>query len=273
VKVRGPSWSPVGEVLATASSRRTIRRARRGRGGHAIVRRAASNDGLAHLRLADDSIVPTLADVKEWLDAVCADPSIETVRTSALFPRSAERFAEAGFTVADTLSLLRADLASPPIRAALAGPVGDDQAATVTLRHRDYAEAARVDRAAFGPTWGHDADELKEIRNATPLHRARGRVGRGGMLRRAIDAFAVAGASSEHGYLQRLSVDPVRQRHGHGRRLTVDALQWMVRRNLPDCLVNTSVNNTAALALYDSVGFVPVRDRLQVLQFAVRSPA
>lgn len=263
----------MGEVLATASSRRTIRRGRGGRAGHVIVRRAAFNAALAHLRLADDSIVPTLDDINEWLDAVTADSTVDTIRTSALFPKSAERFADAGFTVADTLSLLRADLASQPIRAALALPVGDDHAATVTLRHRDYAEAARVDRAAFGPAWGHDADELKEIRNATPLHRARGRVGRGGLFRREVEAFAVAGASSEHGYLQRLSVDPARQRHGHGRRLTVDALQWMVRRNLPDCLVNTSVNNTAALALYDSVGFVPMRDRLRVLQFDVRSSA
>jgi ribosomal protein S18 acetylase RimI-like enzyme len=93
---------------------------------------------------------------------------------------------------------------------------------------------------------------------------------RGGLFHREVEAFAVAGASSEHGYLQRLSVDPTRQRHGHGRHLTIDALGWMVRRGLPDCLVNTSVNNVAALALYDSVGFQPMRDRLRVLQYDVR---
>jgi len=215
-------------------------------------------------------MVPTLGDITEWVDAVRGDETVETIRTSALFPKSADRFVEAGFTVADTLALLRADLGSRSIRAALAAAASDDSA-TVTLRHRDYADAARVDRAAFGPTWGHDADELDEIRHATPLHRARGRVRRGGLFRRDLEAFAVAGASSEHGYLQRLAVDPAYQRRGHGRRLTVDALLWMARRGLPDCLVNTSVTNTAALALYHSVGFDPMRDRLRVLQFDVRS--
>lgn len=237
------------------------------------MRRAAFDPGLTHLRLADDSIVPTLDDIKEWIDAVRGDPSVTTIRTSALFPKSADHFINAGFAVADTLALLRADLASRSIRDALATAANDDSAATVTLRHRDYADAARVDRAAFGSAWGHDADELDEIRHATPLHRARGRIRRGGLFRRDLEAFAVAGASSEHGYLQRLSVDPTSQRRGHGRRLTLDALLWMVRRGLPDCLVNTSVTNTAALALYDSVGFVPMRDRLRVLQFDVRSPA
>ena len=78
-------------------------------------------------------------------------------------------------------------------------------------------------------------------------------------------AFAIAGASSERGYLQRLAVDPGAQRAGHGRALTVDALRWMARRRVADCLVNTSVDNHAALALYRSIGFTPMDDLLTVL--------
>jgi ribosomal protein S18 acetylase RimI-like enzyme len=82
-------------------------------------------------------------------------------------------------------------------------------------------------------------------------------------------AFAIAGASSEHGYLQRLAVDPGAQRAGHGRALTVDALRWMRRRRLPDCLVNTSVDNAAALALYTTIGFVVLPEQLTVLEYDV----
>ena len=44
----------------------------------------------------------------------------------------------------------------------------------------------------------------------------------------------------------------------------------MARRRLPDCLVNTSVDNVAALALYDSIGFTPMDEQLTVLHFDVR---
>ena len=93
------------------------------------------------------------------------------------------------------------------------------------------------------------------------------------MLSRELRSFAVAGASSEHGYLQRLSVDPAVQRRGDGRRLTIDALAWMIRQRVPDCLVNTSVDNTSALGLYESIGFVPLRDQLSVMQLDMHQAA
>lgn len=236
-----------------------------------MVRPAAFHLGVVHLRLDDDSIVPTLDDIRDWIDAIRHDPTVVTIRTSALFPRSADRFEEAGFAIVDTLNLLRADLAAQPVRAVVDERPANVRAGTATLRRRDYVAAALVDRAAFGPSWGHDAVELEEIRHATPTHRARCRFTRAGLFTRAIEAFAIAGASAEHGYLQRLAVDPSHQRRGHGRQLTLDVLGWMARRGLPDCLVNTSVDNASALALYDSVGFRPMRDQLRVLHCDVRS--
>jgi len=258
MKVRQLSWSPVGSAPGT---RRPM-----------LVRRAAYQPSLAYVRLADDSVVPSLEDIRIVVDTLRGDRRVETLRTSALFPRSADRFAAAGFTPADTLCLLRADLASRSILDAVAAQ-RRSRVRIGTMRRWNYEAAARIDRAAFGASWGHDAAELDDIRHATPLHRARFRYDQGSMVTRELRAFAIAGASSEHGYLQRLSVDPARQRQGDGRTLTVDALGWMTRQRVPDCLVNTSVDNDSALGLYESVGFVPLRDRLRVMQLDVHRAA
>ena len=47
----------------------------------------------------------------------------------------------------------------------------------------------------------------------------------------------------------------------------------MMRQRVPDCLVNTSVDNAPALGLYESVGFVPLRDQLSVMQLDVHQAA
>jgi ribosomal protein S18 acetylase RimI-like enzyme len=240
-----------------------------------VVRPASRDTSLIHVRLRDDSLVPDIDEVRYCLDSIAAtNGTATTVRSSALFPRAAERFEAAGFEVADRLALLRATLDSPQVRAAtrLDSRV---RGSTHTMRRHHFADASAVDNAAFGPGWGHDGDELTEICRATPTAIARYRPatpgrfafrGRGGVV-----AFAIAGASSDHGYLQRLAVDPGAQRHGHGRALTVDSLRWMMRRRLPDCLVNTSVDNAAALGLYDSIGFRRMEEHLTVLRFDLRS--
>jgi ribosomal protein S18 acetylase RimI-like enzyme len=238
-----------------------------------VVRPASDGSALVHVRLRDDSIVPAIGELGDWLATAAAGvPVSTTFRTAALYPRAAARFEAAGFAVADRLVLLRADLNDDRVRAVASG--GDDRS-TRTLRRHQFGTAARIDRAAFGGPWGHDAPELAEICRATPIHAARYRVS----TRRRLNvghraepvAFAIAGASSEHGYLQRLAVDPQVQRRGHGRALTADALRWMIRRRLPDCLVNTSVDNAAALGLYRSLGFTPMDELLTVLQFEVRA--
>ena len=238
-----------------------------------VVRPASNGTALFHVRLRDDSVLPEVGELRSWLDRIAADESASsTIRTAALFPRAAARFEAAGFEVADRLALLRADLDDPRVRAALGGR---GERATRTMRRYHFGTAAAIDRAAFGAGWGHDASELVEICRATPLHAARCRLARprrhGVPGRGELVAFAIAGASSDHGYLQRLAVEPSVQRRGHGRALTTDALRWMARRRVPNCLVNTSVDNSAALALYDSIGFAPMDEQLTVLHLDVRS--
>jgi ribosomal protein S18 acetylase RimI-like enzyme len=247
-----------------------------------VVRQASGGRALLHVRLRDESALPAVDELRSWLDTVAADTGQPTtVRTAALFPRAAELFETAGFEVVDRLALLRADLTDETVRArAMDGAGRNGDGATHTMRRHHFAAAAAVDRSAFTAEWGHDAAELTEICRATPAHAARFRAAkrlqpgsgsaswfpaRTGRL----VGFAIAGASPDHGYLQRLAVDPSTQRHGHGRALTLDALRWMIRHRLPDCMVNTSVDNVAALDLYRSTGFTLLDEQLAVLHAGV----
>lgn len=212
--------------------------------------------------LTDQHHVPAAAELEGWLEEA-RRAGATTVRTGALFPTAAERFAAAGFEVIDTLALLTIDLATTP-------PSTDDETAaaarTATLRRRHDPAAAEIDRRAFGEPWANDLDELDEIRRATPIHRARGRFATGGGWRRPLLGFAITGAAAGNGYLQRLAVDPTHHQRGHGRALTLDAVAWMRRRRLREGYVNTAVTNEAALALYHSVGFRTRPEQLVVMQ-------
>lgn len=210
------------------------------------------------LALADQGIVPRVEEIRGWVDALGADGRLRSVRTGALFADAAERFAAAGFEVIDTLALLRIDLDQAPRRLR--------RGSTSRLRARRHAEAARVDRDAFGDPWGNDAGDLGEIRRATPLHRARARFVVAPDRRRRLAAFAITGAAAGHGYLQRLAVAPEHQGQGHGRALVLDSLGWMRTRRLGHGLVNTAVDNERALGLYESTGFVRLPDRLVVME-------
>lgn len=229
------------------------------------VRPWAFDRGVVQLALADQGIVPRVEEIRGWVDALGAEHGgLRAVRTGALFADAAERFATAGFGVIDTLALLRIDLDEVPHRTA--------RGSTSRLRARRHAEAARVDRDAFGDPWGNDAGDLAEIRRATPLHRARARFVPGADRGRRLAAFAITGAAAGHGYLQRLAVAPDEQGHGHGRALVLDSLRWMHNRRLGHGLVNTAVDNERALGLYESVGFVRLADRLVVMQLDLAAP-
>lgn len=214
------------------------------------------------LNLADQEVVPEPEEIAGWLAGVGA--GVTEVRTGALFPAAAERFAAAGFAVIDTLALLCADLTESEASA----PATPGRSARLGARH-DRAAAA-LDRAAFGDEWGNDDAGLGEIRRATPTHHATGRWDPAGWRRRRLVGFAISGAAAGQGYLQRLAVDPAHQGHGHGRALTVEALRWMRRRGLRAALVNTAVTNNAALGLYRALGFEELAERLVVMARSVR---
>jgi ribosomal protein S18 acetylase RimI-like enzyme len=78
--------------------------------------------------------------------------------------------------------------------------------------------------------------------------------------------FALSGAAADSGYLQRLAVAPDRRRAGIARDLAVDALRWMHTQGRTQCLVNTGVDNIAALTLYEHLGFDTLPDLLTIAE-------
>ena len=86
-----------------------------------------------------------------------------------------------------------------------------------------------------------------------------------------IIGYAVSGHTGDHGYLQRLAVDPDVQRSGIGAALVLDCLHWMRRAGVDRVSVNTQEANARAFALYERMGFVPVEPGLAVLRLEIGS--
>jgi ribosomal protein S18 acetylase RimI-like enzyme len=177
------------------------------------------------------------------------------VRTGALTHSSGLTATALGFRVIDELLLLERplDRQSPRRSGVRIAP----------LRHRHLDAAAMVDLAAFGPRWTHDAPALAEAMSATPVAHGVRSVERG----RRVTGFAISGVSGSTGYLQRLAVEPTRRRRGVARALVADALWWMARRHADRALVNTSITNEPAIALYVAAGFTVSDERLVVAEF------
>lgn len=198
--------------------------------------------------------VPTVDDLQRWVDTI-ESRGFASIRTSALSTGTAAAVEAVGFQPVQDLALLQHDLV---LRV-------DRPAVTLSrLREHQHAEASAVDRAAFGDDWFLDPDAIDEVRRATPHHRARSCGGS------TLAAYAVSGRDAGVGFLQRLAVHPEHQRQGLGRALVLDSLRWMTRWKVDRVLVNTPVNNAAALVLYESTGFHRLRDHLRVYERSLR---
>ena len=219
------------------------------------MRQWPNDPTVGHLIFLDHSRTPTVDDVTDAV-AHAERRGARAVRTSALFPSAAEVVLAHGFEPIDRLALL-----SRPISERSTPPPGR---ATRPILPWHLPGVAEIDRDAFGPLWGNDTSSLREIRRATPRHHAR-------LIRdgRAIAGFAISGAAGDHGYLQRLAVSTTHRRSGFARDLVVDALRWMCDSGLTSVLVNTGVDNTAALALYDRLGFRRLNDDLVIAEMHI----
>lgn len=208
------------------------------------------SDGAAYLAPLAGGPLPDPGVVRRCLDDLAAH-GYASVLTAALPPEEQAPFLACGFEVREELHLMRHDLTGLP----------DHPPGGLRRAHRwDRDRVLEVDHRAFTPFWQLDAAGLRDARTATPVSRFR--VNRGA----EVLAYAVSGRALDRGYLQRLAVDPDAQGRGLGRALTLDALWWMRRRGARSALVNTQLENTAALALYTSVGFERLPEHLAVLQ-------
>jgi ribosomal protein S18 acetylase RimI-like enzyme len=209
------------------------------------------------LVFVDHATVPAGSDLDDAVARARAR-GVRTLRTSALFPRATEIALEHGFAPIDTLHLLRLRLddAARSTIDELAKTTGH---ATRPLRAWQHSRAAEVDQDAFGTIWGNDAASVADIRLATPHHRAR-TVRDGGRMA----GFAISGWGGNTGYVQRVAVHHEHRRRGVARALVVDSLAWMRGRPITAAYVNTGLDNTAALALYEALGFERLDERLTI---------
>lgn len=220
----------------------------RARGITVRVRPWPADRDTAHVIFYHQSMLPEVHELDRWVDELAAQ-GFRRVRTTALATVASARFDRAGFSIVQELVLLQHD--DPRSAPAPAHP-------TRRLDITEHDDAAAVDRAAFGDEWHLDAAAIADVRAATPRHRARC-IG-------TIDAYAVTGRDSRQGFLQRLAVHPDAQRRGLGRALALDSLRSLARWRVTRVLVNTPVDNEPALALYRSLGFHPLPERLRVYE-------
>lgn len=211
---------------------------------------------VAYLTPFPDAPLPSAVFVRRCLDQLAAQ-GFQRVITSALSPAEQAGFLGAGFEIHERLHLLEHDLHHVP------------RADTSGLRragHTDHPEVLAVDGRAFPSFWRIDESSLGEALGATPNNRFRVATRDGQVV-----GYAVTGRAGRRGFLQRLAVDPDRQRAGLGRALCVDALRWLRRWRVELAVVNTQMGNEAALSLYESLGFRREAAGLSVLSAALRT--
>ncbi len=159
---------------------------------------------------------------------------------------------EAGFAAFRELLLMERDLSFE-----IGSPAHRVEAGT----DEDWDAALGVDQRAFSPEWRIGRSGLEDARDATAntaffVVRSEGDV----------TGFAIVGAASSTGYLQRIAVDPDAQGIGLGRSLLRVALDWAKRRGTTTVLLNTQRDNRGAARLYRSEHFEALPQPLLLLR-------
>lgn len=186
------------------------------------------------------------------------DVGVKQIVTSAVGPSEEAILARCGFAIRERLTLLANDLTS--IRAKNL----PTQARSRRAQTRERGRLLEIDRAAFHGFWQLDKAGINDAISATPHTRVRVLEHDG-----QIAAYAITGRAGDHGFLQRLAVDPAAQGRGLGAALVLDSLQWCKRRRVRRVLVNTQIDNERARSLYIAMKFEPEPHGLAVLEWNV----
>jgi ribosomal protein S18 acetylase RimI-like enzyme len=224
------------------------------------------DDTVAHLIFVDHHQTPTSNDVAAAVEHA-ARKGARAIRTSAMFPDAARIVLAEGFVVIDRLALLHIELdpfAATPAPSEKSGRSERHPHRLRPMRPWHLTPCSKIDRESFGLMWGNTPASLRDIRNATPFHRSRIVRFEGHLA-----GFAISGAAADTGYVQRLAIAPDHRRGGLARMLLEDSLAWMRRRSATRALVNTGVDNDAALSLYDSIGFNRLDQELTIAELKV----
>jgi len=205
----------------------------------------------AYLAPLPDAPLPSPGFLRHCLGEL-AGRGFTSVITAALAAPERQPFVAIGFAEQERLRLLVHDLRNlPPL----------PHAPLRRARRADRPAVLAVDAATFSSFWRLDEWGLDQAVGATPTTRFR-------VATHAdvVVGYAITGRAGSDGYLQRLAVDPGRQRAGLGRALVLDGLHWLERRGAGRALVNTQVGNDAAYRLYVRLGFRPQPSDLAVLR-------
>lgn len=195
----------------------------------------------------------------------------DTYRTPALGAKDAQWLKLEGFGVVQTLIVLQraGRVSSPSVASTLCR---DATSRHVLSPKRDelLRTLLAIDASSFVAPWNLDSRTFEHACRATSEHR---------IVIASADpsgetvGYAIVGRVGIRSYLQRLAVAPEARRRGVGRALVHHASHWADGRGATSMLVNTEPTNTAALALYRSLGFETLPDSLVVMERAVNGTA
>lgn len=198
---------------------------------------------VAYLTPLPDAPVPSATFVRRCCDEL-AKRGFRRVVTSALSAPEQSGFRSAGFEVAEELHLLSHNLhdlpAAPPIPGRLRRATDADRPVVLN-----------IDDLAFPPFWQLGEVGLNDAIHATP--RARFRVVE--LSDQTVAGYAVTGRAARRGFVQRLAVRPDQRHRGIAQALVLDGLRWLRRWRVDRAMVNTQLDNAAALSLYERLGF------------------
>ncbi|HEV7887079.1 MAG TPA: GNAT family N-acetyltransferase [Acidimicrobiales bacterium] len=198
---------------------------------------------VAYLTPMPDSPIPSAGFVRRCCDLLTARGYTRVV-TSALSAAEQAGFREAGFEVGEELHLLAHDLRTLP-------PVPGVPARLRRAVAADRPVVLDIDEAAFPPFWQLGEAGLDDALRATP--KARFRVAE--LPDTTLAGYAVTGRAGRRGFVQRLAVRPDQRGQGMAQALVLDGLRWLRRWRVERAVVNTQLDNAAALALYERLGF------------------
>lgn len=169
-------------------------------------------------------------------------------------PLSSQRpWLQAGFEPFVQLALMRQSLDEP---------VGSPNHLVVEKPGVNLDELLEIDAAAFSPFWRFNRGALEEAIGATSRSTILTILGSTG----APIAYAVVGFGSAIAYLQRVAVHANWQGQGMGRSLVRVVARKARTSGAKVLLLNTQVDNTSAIGLYEDEGFVRLPEPLSLLR-------
>ena len=169
-------------------------------------------------------------------------------------PLTARRsWTQAGFETYIDLALMRKSLD---------GPGTPPDHLVVERQDGELDHLLAIDAAAFPSFWRFSREGLEEAIRATSRSTTLVIQGSEGIPL----GYAVVGFGSAISYLQRVAVDPAWQGHGMGRSLVRVAARKARAAGAKVLLLNTQMDNSPAIALYEDEGFVQLPEPLTLLR-------